>query len=113
MKELKAIIRNHRLQAVLDELREHPSLPGVTISNVRGFGKIVGRHDATGPDPTYYGTVGMTKVECVVNDELLDEIVLVIQKAGYTGSPGDGKIVIYDVNDMVRIRTGERGKGAI
>lgn len=109
MKEIKALIQPHRLESVLEELHAHPRLPGVTVSEVRGFGRTVGR---TGSQPginnPIYGTVNMAKLECVVDDELLDEIVEVITKAAHTGLPGDGKVVIYDVNEMVKIRTGER-----
>jgi len=109
MKEIKAIIRPHRLQAVLDELHAHPQLPGVTISNVQGFGKTVGRDAKPREDVVQYDTVSMVKVECVVDDELLDEIVEVIKTCAHTGAPGDGKIAIYDVQELVKIRTGERG----
>ena len=110
MKEIKAIIRLHRLQAVLDELHAHPQLPGVTISYVQGFGKTVGRDETPGADVVQYGTVSMVKVECVVADGMLDEIIDVIKARAHTGSPGDGKIAVYNVEELVKIRTGERGR---
>jgi nitrogen regulatory protein PII len=106
MKEIKAIIRPHRLDAVLDALHAHPELPGVTVSTVRGFGKTIGRtHSATGA-AVQYGTVEMAKIECVVNDEDVNTVVDLIQKAAHTGNTGDGKIAIYDVSQIVKIRTG-------
>jgi len=108
MKELKAIIRDHRLDAVLDALHAHPELPGVTVSNVRGFGRAVGRAASGEGLPETYGTTEMIQIECVVNDELLDAIIGLIQTAAHTGGPGDGKIFVYDVGFAVRIRTGER-----
>jgi nitrogen regulatory protein PII len=78
---------------------------------VRGFGRTVGRGGSqSGINNPIYGTVNMAKVECVVDDDMLGEIIEVITKAAHTGLPGDGKIVIYDVSEMVKIRTGERGK---
>jgi nitrogen regulatory protein P-II 1 len=113
MKEIKAIIRTFRLQAVLDELHGHPNLPGVTISYVQGFGRSVGRDDKPSADIVQFDTVSMTKLECVVDDGMLDEAVEIIKKAAHTGQPGDGKIIIYDVSEMVKIRTGQRSDSFI
>ncbi len=110
MKEIKALIQPHRLEAVLEALHAHPRLPGVTVSEVQGFGQTVGRGNQPGANNAKYGTVNMAKVECVVDDDMLDEIIEVITKAAHTGLPGDGKIVVYDVDEMVKIKTGERGE---
>jgi len=109
MKEIKAIIRDHRLDAVLDALHTHPELPGVTVTNVHGFGRTVGRPDAASDASIQFGTVRMTKVECVINDDQLDSVIELIQQAAHTGQPGDGKIAVYDVREIVQIRTGMRG----
>ena len=58
----------------------------------------------------HFGVTEMTKIECVVRDEFLEEIVEVIQAAAHTGTAGDGKIFIYDVQELVIIRTGEHRK---
>jgi len=108
MKEIKAIIRPHRLDAVLDALHGHPELPGVTVSHVRGFGRSVGRPTERDKAPIQYGTTEMVKLECVVNDEMLDAVIHIIQAAAQTGNPGDGKICVYEVNEIVKIRTGAR-----
>lgn len=108
MKEIKAIIRPHRLDAVLHALHDHPELPGVTVSTVRGFGRTVGRTQASSSTPVQYGTVEMTKLECVVNDDQLDTVMALIAHAAHTGVPGDGKIFAYDVAPIVNIRTGQR-----
>ena len=108
MKEIKAIIRPHRLGVVLEELHAHPKLPGITISYVQGFGKTVGREEKASADLVNYDTVSMVKVECIVNDDMLDEIVDVIKRRAHSGLPGDGKIAVYDVQELIRIRTGER-----
>ncbi len=113
MKEIKAVIRTFKLQAVLDELHAHPELPGVTISYVQGFGRSVGRDEKPSADIVQFDTVNLAKIECVVNDEMLDEIIDVIRKTAHTGQPGDGKIAIYDVREMVKIRTGQRSDTVI
>jgi len=108
MKEIKAIIRPHQLDAVLDALHTHPELPGVTVSPVRGFGRTAGRSKHPESAPVQYGTVEMVKLECVVNDELLDTVIDMIRDAAHTGRVGDGKIFIYEICEAVRIRTGTR-----
>jgi nitrogen regulatory protein P-II 1 len=105
MKEIKAIIRPHRLDAVLDALHAHPELPGVTVSHVRGFGRTVGRttRDST---PVQFGTAEMVKLECVLNNEDIESVAALIQRAAHTGNAGDGKIFVYDINRAVKIRSG-------
>lgn len=113
MKEIKAIIRPHRVEAVLRALHDHPEFPGVTVSPVRGFGRRVGRSTESEPIHIQYGTAEMTKLECVVAKELVETIVGVIRDAAHTGGAGDGKIFVSDVEDAVRISTGDRGPGVI
>jgi nitrogen regulatory protein P-II 1 len=108
MKEIKAIIRPHRLDAALEALHTHPELPGVTVSTVRGFGRTVGRHQPSSGAAVQYGTTEMAKLECVVNDDQVDTIVGLIQQAARTGNAGDGKIFVYNIERTVKIRTGER-----
>jgi nitrogen regulatory protein P-II 1 len=108
MKEIKAIIRPHRLDAVLDALQAHPQLPGVTVSRVRGSGRVVGRSQNAPETATRYGTAVMMKLECVVNDDAVDSVIDIIQTAAHTGQVGDGKIFILDVLELVKIRTGKR-----
>jgi len=110
MKEIKAIIRPHRLDAVLDALHGHPELPGVTVSHVRGFGRTVGRAKDRAQTPIQYGTAEMVKLECVVNDDMLDPVIDIIQAAEHTRNPGDGKMCVYDVQEVVKIRTAARSK---
>lgn len=108
MKEIKAIIRPYRLDAVLDALHSHAELPGVTVSSVRGFGRTVGRLPTAAQSPVQYDTVEMSRVECVVNDDQVDVVVDIIQGAACTQSAGDGKIVVCDVFQVVKIKTGDR-----
>lgn len=110
MKEIKAFIRPARLDEVLRALHDHPDLPGVTVSRVTGFGRVVGRPDETDPR---YDSVDMCKLECLVPDALRDTIVELLADRAHTGRPGDGKIAIIAVEEIIRIRTGERGIDAL
>ena len=85
MKEIKAIIRQNRLDAVLDALHAHPALPGVTVSYVRGFGRTAGRSEGADATRVVYGTAEMVKLECVINDEMLDRVIDIIQSGARTG----------------------------
>lgn len=105
MKEIKAIIRPRRLDATLEALHTHPELPGVTVSEVRGFGRSVGRQPAPGATISF-GTCEMAKLECVVNDEHVEMVIDLIRQAAHTGHAGDGKIFVYDLVQAVKVRTG-------
>lgn len=114
MKEIKAIIQPFMLSKVINALKELEGLPGVTVdTSVRGFG--IGRA-AEAPGrivEDFVEYVPKAKLEIVVPDTLVEKVVGAIQMNAHTGNPGDGKIFVYDVEDVVKIRTGERGDKAI
>jgi nitrogen regulatory protein P-II 1 len=113
MKEIKAIIRPSKLLEVTEELHAIEGLPGVTISEIKGFGKGRARN-AT--DKIVYEMVELVariQLEVVVRDEMVDDVVNVIQKFAHTGNIGDGKIFVSTVDDIVKIRTNERGRDAV
>lgn len=113
MKEIKAVIRPAKLLEVTEELHKIDRLPGVTVSEIKGFGKGRARN---AKDKVLYEMVELIpriKLEVVVPDEMVDEVVNVIQKFSHTGNTGDGKIFIINVEDVVKIRTNERGRAAI
>ena len=113
MKEIKAIIRTSKFWDVTVELQRIAELPGVTVSEIKGFGKSRAKN---AKDKIVYEMVDLIpriKLEVVVMDELADEVVNVIQKSGHTGVTGDGKIFVVNVEEVVKIRTNERGKEAI
>jgi len=113
MKEIKAIIRPFKLLEVTEELQKIEGLPGVTVSEIKGFGK--GRAKDS-KDKIVYEMVEFMpriKLEVVVVDEMVDEVVNVIQKYSHTGNIGDGKIFVINVEETVKIRTNERGRDAI
>lgn len=113
MKEIKAIIQPFMLSKVVEALKEMDGLPGVTVSEVHGFG----RARASGvPDTVRYGSVEYVKkakLEIVVPEQLVEPVLKVIVEKAHTGAAGDGKIFVYPVYDVVKIRSGERGETAI
>lgn len=114
MKEIKAIIQPFMLSKVVNALKELQGLPGMTVdTSVRGFGKGRAGEAANRIVDDMVEYVPKAKLEIVVPDELADAVVSTIQKAAHTGNPGDGKIFVYDVQEIVKIRTGERGENAI
>lgn len=113
MKEIKAIIRPFKLWDVIEELKGIEGLPCVTVSEIRGFGKGRAKN---AKDKVVYEMVEFVpriQLEVVVNDAMVDEVVNVIQKYSHTGNTGDGKIFVRPVEEVVKIRTNERGRGAI
>jgi len=113
MKEIKAIIRPSKLLEVTEELHEIQGLPGVTVSEIKGFGKGRAKNST---DKIVYEMVELIpriQLEVVVNDEMVNEVVNVIQKYAHTGNTGDGKIFVSTIDEVVKIRTNERGKDAI
>ncbi len=113
MKEIKAIIRPFKLLEVSEALKKIEGLPGVTISEIRGFGKSRARN---AKDKVVYEMVEFiprVQVEVVVNDDMVDEVVNVIQQYSHTGNTGDGKIFVANVEEVIKIRTNERGGNAL
>lgn len=112
MKKIEAIIRPHLLDAVKNALREI-DVKGMTASEVQGYGRQSGHTE------TYRGAeyridfVPKVKIELIVPDELEDLVVQTISKTAQTGKFGDGKIFIVSIDDVIRIRTGERGEAAL
>ena len=113
MKEIKAIIRPSKLLEITEELHRIDGLPGVTVSEIKGFGKSRAK---SAKDKVVYEMVELIpriQLEVVVNDEMVAEVVNVIQKFSHTGNTGDGKIFVVTVEDVIKIRTNERGRDAI
>lgn len=113
MKEIKAIIQPFMLEHVLGALAAESGLPGVTVSEVSGWGRMRGI-DEQGQEPSgVYALAPKSKLEIVVPDAMADEVAAIILRAAHTGNAGDGKIFVYEVSEVIRIRTGERGEAAI
>lgn len=113
MKEIKAIIRPSKLMDVIEELQKIDGLPGVTVSEIKGFGKGRARNARDKVTYEMVELVPRIQMEVVVNDAMADEVVNVIQKYSHTGNTGDGKIFVSTIDDVIKIRTNERGRDAI
>lgn len=113
MKEIKAIIQPFMLTRVVTALHKIEGLPGITISEIKGFGRTHGSKEKELSDEGIYEFIPKNKIEIVVQDELVDTVVDSIQENAHTGNTGDGKIFILDVENVVKIRTNERGKEAV
>lgn len=109
MKEIKAIVQPFMADKVIDRLRSLPHLPGLTVSTVHVFCRC----DCESAPCEHAEETKMTKIELVVHDEGLEEVLAVIARAAHTGNFGDGKIFVYEVKDVLKIRTGIRGDAAI
>lgn len=113
MKEIKAIIQPFMLSKVIAALKQVKELPGVTVSEVKGFGRsrAVDAEDKVVDGSIEYAK--KVKLEIVVPDTLVEEVIRTIQDKAHTGNPGDGKIFVESVEDVVRVSTGERGEEAV
>ena len=112
MKKIEAVIHSHKLDNVKSSLIA-AGVIGMTISEVKGFGHRKGQ--TTRYRGTEYRVEFTTKIkiEAVIEEEMTDLVVQRISLAGRTGKIGDGKIVVSDINEIVRIRTNEKGIAAI
>ncbi|KAB2852967.1 MAG: P-II family nitrogen regulator, partial [Ignavibacterium sp.] len=92
MKEIKAIIRPFKLDEVITALHKIEGLPGITISKIKGFGKSKAKDSVDAVREGLHEYVEKVKLELVVHNNIVDEVVETIQKIAHTGNPGDGKI---------------------
>ena len=113
MKEIKAIIQPFILDNVLLALDAIADLPGLTVSQVLGWGRAGGATTEELVRESGHSFAKKVKLEIVVGDELAPRVVQVILETARTGRVGDGKIFISDLAEVVRIRTGETGGLAI
>lgn len=112
MKKVEAVIRHFKLEEVKNALSENNIL-GMTISEVRGFGRQKGHTEMYRGTEYAVDFVPKVKVEVVCVDEQLKSVVDTIMQAAQTGQIGDGKIFVSDLAEIVRIRTGETGEDAL
>jgi nitrogen regulatory protein P-II 1 len=112
MKKIEAIIRHFKLEDVKNALTEE-GINGMTISEVRGFGRQKGHTEMYRGTEYTVDFVPKVKVEVVVDDARLQTALDTITKAAHTGQIGDGKIFVEELSDVVRIRTGETGGDAL
>ena len=112
MKRVEAIIKPFKLDEVKTALSA-VAVQGMTVTEVRGFGRQKGHKEVYRGAEYVVELVPKIKVEVVVPDQVVAREVEIIVKAAKTGKIGDGKIFILPVEEAVRIRTGERGEGAL
>jgi len=112
MKMIVAVIKHFKLDNVKDALSQ-AGVQGMTVTEVKGFGRQKGHIEIYRGSSFEVRFIPKLKIEIAVPDEKLEEIVGIIQTAAHTGEIGDGKIFVYDLKDVIRIRTGERGEEAI
>ena len=112
MKKIEAIIRPFRLDDVREALGEI-GVKGMTLTEVKGYGRQKGHTELYRGSEYQIDFLPKIKIEVVVPDKLADKVVDTMVKAAKTGQVGDGKIFIYDVEDAVRVRTGESGESAL
>jgi nitrogen regulatory protein P-II 1 len=113
MTRIEAIIRPSKLEALLEALRGHPWVTGLTVGEVKGFGRSRG-HGAIYRGSEYaVDFVPKLKVELVIPDPLVPRMVDDLEHVVRTGAIGDGKIFVVKIDEAIRIRTGERGEDAL
>ena len=113
MKQITATIQPHMLSNVVRSLHQLPHFPGFTITDARGQGRGRGAGGAfkVTEDSIDYHRKNLLQITCA--DDLVSHIVETIQKSAHTGNPGDGLIVVTEVAEVIRIRTGEKQDHAL
>jgi nitrogen regulatory protein P-II 1 len=112
MKKIEAIVKPFKLDEVREALSEI-GVTGLTVTEVKGFGRQKGHTELYRGAEYVVDFLPKVKIEVVVPESLLDQALESIVKAARTGKIGDGKIFVYGVEQVVRIRTGETGEAAI
>ncbi len=112
MKLLTAIIKPFKLEEVRDALSKL-GIQGMTVTEVKGFGRQKGHTELYRGAEYVIDFLPKTKIEIALDDAQVDTVVDAISKAAATGKIGDGKIFVYDLQQAVRIRTGESGTDAL
>ena len=112
VKKIEAIIKPFKLDEVKDALAE-VGVQGMTVTEVKGFGRTGGKKEVYRGSAYVVDFVPKVKIEIVVEDTLVHDVLDAIEKSAKTGRIGDGKIFVSPIEEAVRIRTGERGKDAI
>ncbi len=112
MKKIEAIIKPFKLDDVKEALQEI-GLQGITVVEARGFGRQKGHTELYRGAEYVVDFLPKVKIEVIVMDDMVEKTIEAIVAAAQTGRIGDGKIFVLPVDDVIRIRTGERGPNAI
>jgi nitrogen regulatory protein P-II 1 len=112
MKKIEAIIKPFKLDDVKEKLSE-VSIKGMTVAEVRGFGRQKGHTEIYRGAEYVVDFIPKIKIEVVVSDDAVADVIKAIREAAFTGKIGDGKIFVMPVEECIRIRTGESGEQAL
>ena len=112
MKYIIAVIKPFKLDEVREALAD-VGVNGLTVTEVKGFGRQKGHTELYRGAEYVVDFLPKLKIEAVVADDILEQAIEAIRKAAYTGKIGDGKIFVYEVEQAIRIRTGEMGEDAV
>jgi len=112
MKKIEAIIKPFKLEDVKDALSE-AGITGMTVTDVKGYGRQQGHSELYRGAEYIVDFLAKTKLELIVNDDEVDNVVKLISTSAKTGKIGDGKIFVMSVDEVIRIRTGETGNEAV
>ena len=112
MKKIEAIIKPFKLDEVKDALSEI-GVSGLTVFEVKGFGRQKGHTELYRGAEYVVDFLPKIKLEFIINDEILEEVIETIKSSAHTGKIGDGKIFVSNIEEIIRIRTGEKNSDAI
>jgi nitrogen regulatory protein P-II 1 len=112
MKQISCVIKPFKLDEVREALAE-VNVTGLTVTEVKGFGRQKGHTELYRGAEYVVDFLPKVKIEVVVDDAMVDQVVDAVIKAARTGKIGDGKIFVWDVEQVIRIRTGETGPEAV
>ena len=112
MKQITAIVKPFKLEEVREALAEC-GVTGLTVTEVKGFGRQKGHTELYRGAEYVVDFLPKVKIEAAVADDLVERVIEAIEGSARTGKIGDGKIFVYDLEQVVRIRTGETGKEAL
>lgn len=112
MKQITAVLNPFKLEEVREALAEC-GVTGLTVTEVKGFGRQKGHTELYRGAEYVVDFLPKVKIEAAVSDELVERVIEAIEGAARTGKIGDGKVFVYNLEQVVRIRTGETGKEAL
>src|SRR5664279_308284 len=112
MKKIEAIIKPFKLDDVKERVYA-AGAKGMTVSEVKGFGRTGGKREVYRGSAYVVDFVPKVRIQCFVDDDLVNPVIDAIVAAARTGEIGDGKIMVSSLEEVIRIRTGERGKDAL
>ena len=112
MKKIEAVIKPFKLDEVKEALQE-VGLQGITVTEAKGFGRQKGHTELYRGAEYVVDFLPKVKIELIIEDEMVEKAVEAIRASAHTGRIGDGKIFVTNIEEVIRIRTGERGSEAI